>query len=335
MKKKLTALVLAIVMAMTTVISATVPVEAATTETVTPEYMKTMDEYNSTVKVSYEHAFAMPYELNSQEKSEVIEVNIPVDSIVRLDVQSFEEGGGMSWGYVSVFTNALLSEKVRELKYSCGKETSPDTYKTLISLKKGTYYFQVIAHRNNYSKVDATINTKLFLTAIPTADAFSVTTKSVSGSQYNLAWESNIGAELNEIYLMSGTYVYEGNSYALSKQGTVTNPIKVSEPGKYSVVFAFGDADYTWDVDAYNSVVINVNVKAVDKTKPTITGVKNGKTYKKAVTIKFKDASGIKSAKLNGKSIKSGTKVSKNGSYTLVVTDKAGNKKTVKFKIKK
>lgn len=72
-----------------------------------------------------------------------------------------------------------------------------------------------------------------------------------------------------------------------------------------------------------------------DKTKPSVKGVANGKTYKKACTIKFSDKYGIKSAKLNGKTIKTNKKVSKKGSYTLKVTDKAGNTTTVKFKIKK
>lgn len=73
----------------------------------------------------------------------------------------------------------------------------------------------------------------------------------------------------------------------------------------------------------------------IDATKPTVKGVKNNKTYKKACTITFSDKYGIKSAKLNGKSIKTKKKVSKKGSYTLKVTDKAGNTTTVKFKIKK
>lgn len=74
----------------------------------------------------------------------------------------------------------------------------------------------------------------------------------------------------------------------------------------------------------------------VDGTAPKVTGVANNKTYKKAVTIKFSDkVSGVKKATLNGKTIKTNKKVVKKGSYTLVVVDKAGNKKTVKFKIKK
>lgn len=62
------------------------------------------------------------------------------------------------------------------------------------------------------------------------------------------------------------------------------------------------------------------------------------KTYKvsSGKKITFKDAtSGAKKATLNGKTIKSGKVVKKAGKYTLVITDKAGNKKTVKFTIKK
>ena len=72
-----------------------------------------------------------------------------------------------------------------------------------------------------------------------------------------------------------------------------------------------------------------------DKTKPTVKGVRNKKIYKKEVTIKFSDKqSGIKKATLNGKKIKTGKKVKKNGKYILKVYDKAGNCTTVKFTIK-
>lgn len=72
-----------------------------------------------------------------------------------------------------------------------------------------------------------------------------------------------------------------------------------------------------------------------DGTAPKVKGVSNGKTYKKAVTIKYSDKNGIKSATLNGKSFKSGKKVSKKGSYKVKVVDKAGNVTTLSFKIKK
>ena len=89
---------------------------------------------------------------------------------------------------------------------------------------------------------------------------------------------------------------------------------------------------------AFAEVDVKVNSKAVkpekkDTKKPTVTGVKNGKKYTKAVKIKFKDASGIKYAKLNKKNIKSGYKVKKSGKYKLTVVDKAGNKRIVKFRV--
>jgi hypothetical protein len=81
---------------------------------------------------------------------------------------------------------------------------------------------------------------------------------------------------------------------------------------------------------------VPVTVSGLDNKKPVIKGVKAGKKYKKAVKITFSDkGSGIKKATLNGKKIKSGKTVKKKGSYTLKVTDKAGNISKVKFKIVK
>ena len=80
--------------------------------------------------------------------------------------------------------------------------------------------------------------------------------------------------------------------------------------------------------------------KKKDTKKPTVKGVKNNKTYKKSVKFKVSDKSGIKKVTLNKKKIKvsktkKGYTVKKKGKYTLKVWDKAGNVRTVKFKIKK
>lgn len=71
----------------------------------------------------------------------------------------------------------------------------------------------------------------------------------------------------------------------------------------------------------------------LDRTKPYC-NIVNGKTYKNSVTIKLSDKYGIKKAYLNGKSVKSGRKVTKSGTYSLKVYDKAGNLTTKKFKLK-
>lgn len=106
-------------------------------------------------------------------------------------------------------------------------------------------------------------------------------------------------------------------------------------PGKTYTVTANGT--YTFRIHDYmdNYSLYTVNVSNIDKTSPVISGVANKKTYKSAVTIKFSDKlTGVKSAKLNNKTIKYGTKVSAKGPYTLVVADYIGNVKTIKFTIK-
>lgn len=100
------------------------------------------------------------------------------------------------------------------------------------------------------------------------------------------------------------------------------NSYKASKDGKYKVEIKLASG-----VEKKFSFTI-------DKTKPT-TNIK-AKTYTKDVKITYKDSlSGIKKATLNNKSIKSGTKVTKDGKYTLKITDRAGNTKIVKFNRKK
>lgn len=81
---------------------------------------------------------------------------------------------------------------------------------------------------------------------------------------------------------------------------------------------------------------------AADKTKPSVTGVKNGKSYRGKVTVKVSDKdSGVKSAVIKntktGKTYAKFTgskKVTKKGKYSVTVTDNMGNKKTVRFTVK-
>jgi uncharacterized protein YceK len=97
--------------------------------------------------------------------------------------------------------------------------------------------------------------------------------------------------------------------------------IKLTD-GKHKVTIKTANAQKTFTVK-------------VDSTKPTVSVKEKKSSYTKPVTITFSDdGSGIKKATLNGKKIKNGTTVKKAGDYTLKVTDKAGNTKTVKFTIK-
>ncbi|MGG3470454.1 Ig-like domain-containing protein [Neobacillus pocheonensis] len=74
-----------------------------------------------------------------------------------------------------------------------------------------------------------------------------------------------------------------------------------------------------------------VKVSNIVKTPPTVSGIINGSAYNTDVTPTFNKGT----ATLNGQPFTSGTKVSAEGSYTLIVTDGVGNSTTVSFTIDK
>lgn len=133
---------------------------------------------------------------------------------------------------------------------------------------------------------------------------------------------------------VSGKAYNTGVSLKITSENLLRQ-VKVNEDNTQS------DTLFLSDEGVYQIKAVDVNGNSssikfrIDKTKPSISGVKNGKTYDSARTVKFadKDGSGIKNATLNGTTIKTGKKVSKKGSYRLIVTDQAGNKNTVTFKI--
>lgn len=109
-------------------------------------------------------------------------------------------------------------------------------------------------------------------------------------------------------------------SIKVNGKSQTSKNIKVKTQGKYKVVVKTANNSKTFTF-------------YFDKTKPTLS-VKN-KEYSGSVKITFKDKhSGIKSAKLDGESIKSGYVCKDSGKHTLIVKDKAGNTKKVIFKIK-
>ncbi|WP_134682954.1 Ig-like domain-containing protein [Brevibacillus migulae] len=67
----------------------------------------------------------------------------------------------------------------------------------------------------------------------------------------------------------------------------------------------------------------------LDTTAPVVTGVTDGASYNTDRTISFSEGT----AKLNNVDFVDGTTISAEGSYTLVVTDAAGNQTTVQFTI--
>lgn len=136
------------------------------------------------------------------------------------------------------------------------------------------------------------------------------------------------GVKNGNIYKKAVTVTFHDNGSGVKEaklnNKTVQSGRRITKNGKYTlkVMDRAGNA---------KTVKFTVDTKA-----PAVKGVKNGKVYKKAVIVTFTDnVSGIKAAKLNGRAIKNRKKITKNGSYTLKISDKAGNLRTVKFKIRK
>lgn len=103
-----------------------------------------------------------------------------------------------------------------------------------------------------------------------------------------------------------------------------TSVFRVGQSGSYTL---------TAEDASHNKTTVRFKV---DKKKPVIKGAKNGKRYRKNVTLRFSDKNGIRNVQINGK--KKGTKktvLKKNGKYIVKVTDKAGNTSTVRFWINK
>lgn len=95
--------------------------------------------------------------------------------------------------------------------------------------------------------------------------------------------------------------------------------IKISKQGKYVIKIR-------------NHSKTKKYVVWYDKGKPTTTV--QPMTYQGKVKIKYKDSvSGVFSALLDKKPIKNGYVCSKKGKHKLVITDNAGNRKTVRFRI--
>lgn len=97
------------------------------------------------------------------------------------------------------------------------------------------------------------------------------------------------------------------------------NGTAVSNEGSYTLVVT----DIAGNVTTVNFVI--------DKTAPLVSGVEEGVYYKTNRTIAFNEGT----ATLNGVPFTNGSVVSVEGTYTLVVTDAAGNKTTVHFTMDK
>ncbi|MFP5111451.1 S8 family serine peptidase [Bacillaceae bacterium C204] len=126
------------------------------------------------------------------------------------------------------------------------------------------------------------------------------------------------GVENNGLYNKDVTITFNEATATLDGKA-FTSGTKITSEGDHTLVVT--DA-------AGNAKTIKFTI---DKTAPTVVGVVNNGFYNKNVTLSFNELGGL----LNGTPVPSGTIVKKEGTYTLVVTDAAGNVTTVKFTIDK
>lgn len=128
----------------------------------------------------------------------------------------------------------------------------------------------------------------------------------VNGVIDSVSYNSDVTITFNE-----GTATLNGAAFVSGTQVTLE--------GTYTLLVT--DA-------AFNVTVVGF---AIDKTAPIVHGVEQGKVYNSGRTIIFNEGT----ATLNGAAFTSGTPVMQDGTYTLIVTDIAGNVTTVTFTIDK
>ncbi len=116
-------------------------------------------------------------------------------------------------------------------------------------------------------------------------------------------------------------FTISGSATKTGEYDEKAGTLKISKTGEYEL---------TATDTRKNTVTVKFKV---DLEKPQISGVSNNEYYTSKKTVKFSDNFGIKSATLNGLPIAftDGLTIEKDGKYTIVVTDLAGNTNTVEF----
>ncbi len=138
------------------------------------------------------------------------------------------------------------------------------------------------------------------------------------------------------------TGTLDGGIYNTAKTITVSDgTATLSKDGALAQAFTSGSSvsdDGTYVLTATNVAGTTTVHFIIDKTAPTVSGVTEGGVYATGATVTFSDAVTTPTATLamNGgaaSAFTSGTNVSAVGTYTLVVSDQAGNSATVNFTV--
>jgi hypothetical protein len=282
---------------------------------------------------------------------------IKEDSIVYIATANFNQRGGQIYGVynvndTSMNNNLIQSTAALDSTRNVGSNVYVDAVnRTCVILPAGTYYVW-LGYEPDEWLFQSPDTTEVAIGALPVSKAFSY---SIKGN--TVTFTNNIGDLVQEIDIIDPTTYYDEVTTPPDATATCWDPkyfgielknksgkytYKFTDDGEYWVRLVFGEGTtHVTGLTKKFGASFAVQLKAQDTTKPTVSGIKNNKTYTKSVKFKVSDKqSGIKSVTLDGKKIsvkkaQSGYTVSKKGSHTLKVTDKSGNIKTVKFTIKK
>ncbi|MCI8407868.1 MAG: hypothetical protein HFJ09_01155 [Lachnospiraceae bacterium] len=147
--------------------------------------------------------------------------------------------------------------------------------------------------------------------------------------KYNIYENNNLTFTLgtSNIKKIEYQFVKKGKKKSPKWKTMKNNQVVLKKQGCYVLYLRFTTM-------TEKKIIKHTNGFVLDKTAPVILGVKNKKIYPKRVTVNYKDAlSGIKKATINGKTLKKNTTIKKNGNYHVEITDKAKNKRSLKFTI--
>ncbi|MCM1158109.1 MAG: hypothetical protein NC300_05030 [Bacteroidales bacterium] len=275
-------------------------------------------------------------------KTYYLQLNLKQDSWVYFTGSySFNNHDGAGTD-VAIYSNSALTNKKGEFGWGYWRYN----HEFADFFNAGTYYVSVSTNQENFEDFIGNVN--IMAVAVPVSNIFNVTTKPAANkTSVTVSFNNVLGQYLDYVEYQKGAVglsnvydsaywqnrIYKPDLWSGNEKAVILKPsgetysFKATANAKYTIMIqtTVGEKRYSK----------TISVTGIDKTKPVVKGVKNKKTYKKAVKITFSDkGSGIKKATLNGKKIKSGKKVKKKGSYTLKVWDKAGNLKTIKFKLK-
>jgi hypothetical protein len=178
----------------------------------------------------------------------------------------------------------------------------------------------------SFNEGSATLNGTAFIsgTTITTEDDYTLVVTDAAGNSINIDFtidktnpevtgvtEGGLYKTDKTITFIEGTAMLDGNPFASGSS--------VNTEGSHTIIVTD---------EAGNSITINFSI---DKTAPVVTGVTNDTSYNTDLTVSFNEGT----ATLNGTAFGSGTTITREDDYTLIVTDTAGNSISIDFMIDK